>query len=210
MTAFGIAKAVVRLIGTRMYAALAPFFLNRDRRYRQFEIGDFTYGKPIVHSWGEGTTLRIGRFCSITQDAVINLGGEHRLDWVTTYPFNPIFPDAKTFLGHPRSKGDVIIGNDVWISTQAMILSGVTIGDGAVVAARSVVTKNVPAYAIVAGNPARVVRFRFDQATIAALVRIAWWDWPIEDVKAAWPLLMNNDIARFVARYDPLPTTNEP
>ena len=101
-----------------------------------------------------------------------------------------------------RSKGNVSIGHDVWIGTEALILSGVSIGHGAVIAARSVVTKDVPPYAIVAGVPARVIRSRFDPATVASLLRIAWWDWPREKIETALPLLMSDRLDAFLAQYD--------
>ena len=129
------------------------------------------------------------------------LGGNHRVDWVTTYPFNVLFPEAAHFEGHPHSKGDVVIQNDVWIGMGALILSGVTIGNGAVVGARSVVTRSVPPYALAAGNPARVVRLRFSEDQIRQLERIAWWDWPIEKVQEAWPGLLSADIEAFLDRY---------
>ncbi|HEX5127349.1 MAG TPA: CatB-related O-acetyltransferase, partial [Rhodocyclaceae bacterium] len=144
---------------------LADWFIKLTRktlqqRYPQYSIGRGTYGDDLlVRNWNEGTTLRIGNYCSIAAGVKIYLGGEHRTDWVTTYPFSALWPEAAHIEGHPRSKGDVTIGNDVWIGTEAMILSGVTIGDGAVIGARAVVSRDVPPYAIVAGNPASVVRY---------------------------------------------------
>ncbi len=101
-------------------------FTNRLDKNKNYDIGDWTYGDPQVLSWGEGTTLKIGKFCSLAKDVTIMLGGEHRIDWVTTYPFNAIFQDATHIIGHPKSKGNVVIGNDVWVGKGALILSGVT------------------------------------------------------------------------------------
>ena len=129
------------------------------------------------------------------------LGGEHRTDWVTTYAFTHLFPEATGFKGHPRTKGDVVIGNDVWIGYEALILSGVRVGNGAVIAARSIVTRDVEPYSIVAGNPARHIRFRFDEAAVKALEEIAWWDWPMDKIKEAWPLLLADDVKAFIAAY---------
>ena len=185
----------------RLFFPDEPFFMNKNKRYAKYHIGDWTYGTPQVFSWREGTTLKIERFCSIADGVIILLGGEHRIDWVTTYPFTKIFPKAKGFTGHPRSKGDIIIGNDVWLGTDALILSGVEIGDGAVVAARSVVTENVAPYSIMAGNPARRVRFRFDQSIIEALQKIAWWNWPLSKIEEAWPLLLSSGIEAFIAKF---------
>lgn len=141
-------------------------------------IGRHTYGKPIVFAWNHSTKLIIGNFCSISEDVKILLGGEHSLDSVTTYPFD-IFR-AKWGGGlrvNAKSKGDVKIGNDVWIGHSSIILSGVTIGNGAVIAAGSVVVKDVPPFSIVGGNPASVIRFRFDNKTISEVENSNWWNW---------------------------------
>ena len=119
----------------------------------------------------------------IREDVVFILGGEHRADWITTYPFNALFSEGAHITGHPSSKGDIVIGNDVWIGYQSCILSGVTIGNGAIIGAKSVVTKDVPPYAIVAGNPAKFIRYRFPQETIDKLENLAWWDWDISVIK---------------------------
>ena len=115
------------------------------------------------------------------------LGGEHRSDWVTTYPFSA-FPNewqsAAKIPGHPASKGDIVIGNDVWIGNGALILSGVTVGHGAIIGARSVITKDIEPYAVYAGNPAKLIRYRFEQGVREELLRLAWWDWPHEKVVA--------------------------
>lgn len=176
-------------------------FINQNPAYQQYQVGDWSYGMPNVLSWGEKATLTIGKFCSFAYNVSIMLGGEHNVDWVTTYPFNPLFAGASSFLGHPKTKGDVTIGNDVWIGYDSLILSGITIGNGAVIAARSIVTKDVPAYAIVGGNPSRVIRHRFSPTLIDDLQRIAWWDWPLEKITAAWPLLLSNQIEEFIRTY---------
>ena len=182
-------------------AAQQIFFTNQKPDYLHYEIGDWTYGSPSVFEFGDGGSLKIGRFCSFAANVSILLGGEHRLDWVTTYPFPVVCPEARSIQGHPRSKGPVVIGNDVWIGTGSTLLSGVTVGDGAVIAARSVVTKPVPPYSIVGGNPARLLKYRFGQDQIAALLRIRWWDWPIEKIRDAWPLLLSGDIDAFIRKY---------
>ena len=185
----------------RRSASQRIFFTNRKPEYAGYEIGEWTYGAPTVLSFGDGGTLKIGRFCSIAAGVTIFLGGEHRYDWVTTYPFSVVCEDARSFQGHPRSKGPVVVGNDVWIGHGATILSGVTIGDGAVVAAQSVVAKSVAPYSIVAGNPARPVRQRFSEGQTAALLQIRWWDWPIENIREAWPLLLSGRIDEFIDTY---------
>lgn len=182
----------------RLWYSRGSHFLRDDRRYREHLIGDYTYGRPVILQWGEGTKLTIGRFCSIATGAKILLGGNHRTDWPTTYPFPNFFAQHANHSDHVATKGDVRIGNDVWIGFDAMVLSGITIGDGAVIAARAVCTKDVPPYAIVAGNPARIVRYRFEEEVIAALLKIKWWDWPIQDIQKAIPLLQQPDIRKFI------------
>ncbi len=177
------------------------FFMKNVKRYSKYQIGDWTYGEPEVLSWGEDTSLIIGRFCSIAKGVKIFLGGEHRVDWVTTYPFTAIMDEASAFKGHPASKGNVVIGNDVWVGRDAVILSGVEIGDGSVIGANSVVTKNVLPYSIVAGNPARIVRFRFKDCLIEDLLEIRWWDWDIEKIIEALPLILSPDIELFITKY---------
>jgi acetyltransferase-like isoleucine patch superfamily enzyme len=169
-----------------------------------FEIGDHTHGTPSIRWWGEAARLRIGRYCSIAEGVTIFLGGNHRTDWVTTYPFNAIqrWPEAAAITGHPATKGDVLIGNDVWLGDGCTIMSGVTIGDGAVVGARAMVTHDVAPYAIVAGNPARAVRTRFEPEIVERLLDVAWWTWPDEKVGRFIPLLMAGDIEAFLSAVE--------
>jgi len=129
--------------------------------------------------------LIIGKYCSIGSGAVFIMAGNqgHRSDWVSTFPFYyqaNIFKSSK----NPYEKaGDTCIGNDVWIGTEAMIMAGVTIGSGAIISARAVVTKNVPPYAIVGGNPAQIIKYRFSEGEIEKLLKLKWWDWSEERVK---------------------------
>jgi acetyltransferase-like isoleucine patch superfamily enzyme len=192
---------IVRLIYRKLYALRAPFYLREDKRYSRYDIGEYTYGAPTILSKHAGVNLKIGRFCAIAEGVKIHLGGEHSMDWITTYPFDVVFDRAKKYNKYDKSKGDVIIGHDVWIGSEAMILSGVTIGNGAVIGARSVVTKDVDPYSVVAGNPARHVRYRFDSETIALLEQIAWWNWPINKIEEAWRLLLSSDIRSFVDTF---------
>ena len=163
----------------------------------QYEVGRWSYGWPVVHDYGDGPTLRIGAFCSFA-DITIFLGGEHRVDWTTTYPFSVMWSEAADIPGHPTTKGDVVIGNDVWIASGATILSGATIGDGAVIGTGAVVSGVIEPYAVAAGNPAQMVRKRFDDRTIERLRGVAWWEWPDEEISEALPLLLSPDIGGFL------------
>lgn len=128
--------------------------------------------------------LIIGKFCAIAAETRFIMTGDHKLDAITTYPF-PIFghgwETAFNVYDLPV-KGDIVIGNDVWLGYDSLVKNGVTIGNGAIIAARAVVVKDVPAYSIVAGNPAKVVKMRFDGDTIDRLQKIAWWDWEIAKI----------------------------
>ena len=173
----------------------STFFTKDALAGRGYKIGDFTYGNPTVFHWDEPVTLEIGKFCSIAQEVSIFLGGNHRIDWVTTYPFNAIhytFPTGKGIQGHPDTKGDIIIGNDVWIGYGANIMSGVKIGDGAVIGARAVVSRDVKPYEIVAGNPAVVIKKRFADDIIDKLLELKWWNLPLDEIHEIVPLLMTD------------------
>lgn len=151
-------------------------------------VGDFTYGHDSVtyHSWDSHTKVVIGKYCSISADVHMLLGGNHRTDWASMYPFGYThqhilgFEPAK---GHPASKGDIVIGNDVWVGIGVTIMSGVTVGNGSVLGARSVVSKDIPPYSIVVGNPGQVVKTRFSPEIIQLLEEIAYWDLPTHVVK---------------------------
>ena len=151
-------------------------------------IGPYTYGfdKMRVETWGEGANLIIGKYCSIARDVKVLLGGNHRVDWFTTFPFGHVWesqmriPQAS---GHPATRGDVHIGCDVWVGLGATILSGVEIGHGAVIGAGSIVASDVPAYGIAVGNPATLKRKRFDDSLISRLLEIQWWDLPEDKLR---------------------------
>lgn len=172
------------------------------QKRRNVEIGENSYGTPVVH-FGEieNTKLMIGKFCSIGKNVNVYLGGNHRMDWVTMYPFPAKFDWAENYNNYQTSKGNVVIGNDVWIGSNATILSGIKIGDGAVVGAESVVTKDVPPYAVVAGNPARIVKYRFTQPEIEQFLEIKWWDWPLEKIEHNIQYLLNDEIEQFLERF---------
>ena len=157
-------------------------------------IGDFTYGMPLVMTWGEDTKLTIGKFCSIGGNVQIYLGGNHHTDWLTTYPFNVLLKEQFPGIdgGVAATKGDVTIGNDVWIANNVMIMSGVTIGDGAVIMNGAVVTNDIPPYSIAGGVPARTKKVRMEALSLE-VDGIRWWDWPIEKLAEAIPMLMSRE-----------------
>lgn len=174
-------------------------------------IGDFTYAHVewmegekvtrslIPYSFGD-KYLKIGKFCSIGFGVqFISPYANHQTHSITTYPFWHIFStkeNLQPWLEEADYKGDTIIGNDVWFGRESMIMPGVTIGDGAIIGARAIVTKDVPPYAIVAGNPATVIKYRFSQEMIQELLKIQWWDWTIEKIIAHHTLLMGGDIEK--------------
>ena len=164
------------------------------------EIGDFSYRYPDIQQYGG--KLKIGKFCSFAPNVKIMLGGEHRTDWCSTYPFNALMPEFSYIDGHPFSKGDITIGNDVWIGSDVTILSGVTIGDGSVIAANACVTQNVEPYTIVGGIPAKPIKKRFCDEEIKRLLRIRWWDWKWEEIWQVIPVLQSNSLNELFDFYE--------
>lgn len=160
----------------------------------RFEKNNVLYHYPI-----NGDKLIIGKFCSIACGAkFIFTSANHTLKSLSTYTF-PLFYeewglDKKDVTSAWDNKGDIVIGNDVWIGYEAVILSGVHIGDGAIIGARAVVTKDVPPYTIACGVPAKEIRKRFDESMIAKLLETKWWDWSPQKIQQALPLIQSGDI----------------
>lgn len=180
---------------------------NYSRCFLQFECGKYTYGSPRIEiaESDKSRILKIGNYTSIAFDTVIFVGrqGIHPTTSLSTYPLGMIFKD---YIGTTIFEGidliqplqtdplseinsrplDVIIGNDVWIGCRAIIMAGVTIGDGAVIGSGAVVTKDVPPYSVVGGAPAKIIKYRFDEETIQRLLKVKWWNY---DPESLWSML---------------------
>ena len=161
---------------------------------------DFAKNNVLYHYPVNGDKLKIGKFCSIACGAkFLFTSGNHAMQSLSTYPF-PIFfeewnLDARDICSAWDNKGDIIIGSDVWIGYEAVIMAGVTIGNGAIIATRAVVTKDVPPYTIVGGVPAKIIRKRFDDATIERLENLRWWDWNAAKIQRSISAIQSGDIA---------------
>lgn len=173
-------------------------------------IGDYTYyddpedsenfeRNVLYHFPFIGDKLIIGKFCALARGVrFIMNGANHKISGISTYPFQifgngweNVMPAAEEL----PYKGDTVIGNDVWIGYEALVMPGVKVGNGAIISSRSVVTGDVPAYAIVGGNPARVIRYRFDSEIISRLERIAWWNWPAEKISRHLPMIVSGNVS---------------
>lgn len=191
----------------------APFSHLRDTmahlvRDHGYEVGDYSYGfvDAVDPQFGR---MKIGRYCSIGPGFTAIIGN-HDYRLVTSYPFTQIDRHFNVTEQHwdirgirhadHYSNGVTEIGNDVWIGKDVSLMSGIVVGDGAVLAAGAVVTRHVPPYAIVGGNPAKVIKYRFEAKTIEDLLQIRWWDWPREKVQAFLPLLVSPDLGAFIGR----------
>ena len=174
------------------------FAFDQAVRTGAVTVGSYSYGSPVVRLWGNDERIQIGNFTSIADDAKILAGGNHRSDWVTTYPFFAKFGIPPRAGKATFSKGNVVIGSDVWIGSGATILSGVEIGHGAIIGAASLVSRDVRPYSIVVGNPAKEIKRRFEDQIVNRLLAIRWWDWPLDRVLAANDLLSSPDIESFL------------
>lgn len=159
-----------------------------------------------IITWSDKYFIKLGKYNSIARNCNFFLDANHRCDWVTTSSqlWGPITHEIAQMhmkMGHPSCKGNIVIKNDVWIGAMSTIMSGVTISDGAIIAANSVVTKNVPPYAIVAGNPAKIVKYRFSEDQIQKLLSINWWDWEEQKIKDNAMLMWSSNIDDFINKF---------
>jgi len=184
-------------------------FLKNFITSPNIEVGDYTYyddpdgpdnfeANVLYHFPFIGDKLKIGKFCAIAKDVkFIMNGANHKVSGFSTYPFYIFGNGWEKVLpgeGELPYKGDTIIGHDVWLGYESTIMPGVSIGNGAIVASKSVVTADVPAYSVVGGNPAKVLKHRFDETTIEKLLLIAWWDWSAEKITENLEAIVNSDI----------------
>ena len=184
-------------------------FIKNTLSNPNIEVGDYTYyddpedsenfeRNVLYHFPFIGDKLIIGKFCALARGVkFIMNGANHKLSGISTYPFQIFANGWERVMPQPGElpyKGDTVVGHDVWIGYDSLIMPGVTIGNGAIVSSRSVVVSDVPAYTVVGGNPARPVKTRFDAQSIERLQRIAWWDWPIDKVSAHLEQIVGADI----------------
>ena len=188
-------------------------FLKNIVKNTNIIVGDYTYyddfesvenfEKNVKYLFDfTGDKLIIGKFCMIASDVIFIMNGaNHLTDAISTFPFAIFGEDWSNAMAGKEypSKGNTNVGNDVWIGYGATIMPGITIGDGAIIATKSVVTKNVEPYAIVGGNPAKEIRKRFSEEEIKELLEIKWWDWPIEKITAHVHHLTGNKIENIKA-----------
>jgi len=172
---------------------------------KKISLGEHSYiskGAEYIY-YQSGSKVITGKYCAFARGIKFYLGGNHRTDWVSTFPF----PDVKGWdravgiKGHPTTKGNIVIGNDVWIGREAVIMSGVNIGDGAVIGCHAVVASDVEPYSIVVGNPAKEIRKRFDDKTIEQLLKIKWWDWPTKKVHKRIGMICSDNLEAFIEKY---------
>ena len=184
-------------------------FIKNTVRNPNIVIGDYTYYDDPEDSEGFernvlyhfpfiGDKLVIGKFCALARGAkFIMNGANHKMSGLSTYPFSIFGNGWEKVLPRLEDlpyKGDTVVGNDVWIGYDALVMPGVKIGDGAIIAARSVVVNDVPAYSVVGGNPAKVLKMRFEPETVAELERIAWWNWPVATITGNLEKIVSGDV----------------
>jgi len=173
-----------------------PIWLKSVAHDPRITVGEYTYfsGHISIGLWSPAERVEIGKFCSIAKDVTILGGGEHDMSHATTFPLRWMLDDSRSDENpfDDFTKGATTIGNDVWIGYGATILSGVKIGHGAVVGGRAVVTKDVHDYAIIAGNPGKIIRYRFKPETIERLLNLRWWEWELPKIDANLDLIYQN------------------
>ena len=198
----------------------SPFMgkpLTEQVDHPNLSVGRFSYYSGYYHGHSfmdcaryllpdaDADKLVVGSFCSIGSGAAFIMSGNqgHRHDWISSFPFFYMkeVPEFATARDGYAKAGDTTVGNDVWIGSEAIIMPGITIGHGAVIGTRALVTRDVEPYTIVGGNPAKPIRKRFGEAEIAMLLELGWWNWDIPHLEAAMPLLTSGDIGALHAYW---------
>jgi Acetyltransferase (isoleucine patch superfamily) len=184
-------------------------FIRNTVRNPNITIGEYTYyddpedsenfeRNVLYHFDFIGDKLMIGKFCAIARGVkFIMNGANHKLSGISTYPFQIFGNGWEKVMPKPGDlpyKGDTIVGNDVWIGYEALIMPGVKIGNGAIISSRSVVVSDVPPYAVVGGNPAKTIKLRFEPGVISSLEKLAWWDWPAGKITENLELIVSDDV----------------
>jgi len=172
----------------------------------KMDKGSYFDRNANIISWSDRYYVEAGKYCSIGRDCNFFLHANHRPDWITTSSqlWGPVTEDIANLhmsMGHPSCKGNITIGNDVWIGAKSTIMSGVKISDGAVIGAGSVVSRDVPPYAIVVGNPAKVIKYRFTEGQIESLLKIKWWEWNEDKIREESMILWSSDIDEFIKKH---------
>ncbi len=167
----------------------------------EITLGKYSYG--TIHRRGNGNKVIIGAFTSIAENVIFAGGISHNPALITTFPFNCVWPGLSHLTGHPKPPiDDIIVGNDVYIGMSALIMEGVHIGDGAVIGAKAVVTKSIPAYEIWGGIPAKFIKKRFSDSDITKLLKLKWWDKEDTEIEQIAPLLMSNKLEELFKLYN--------
>jgi len=170
------------------------------------DIGTYFDRNVNIISWSDDYKIILGKYNSIGRDCNFFLHANHRSDWITTSSqlWGPVTPEIAQMhmdMGHPTCKGNIIIENDVWIGAKSTIMSGVKISNGSIIAAGSTVTKDVPPYAIIAGNPGKIVKYRFTEEQIKKLLLISWWNWDEQKIKDNAMIMWSNNIESFIDKF---------
>lgn len=160
-------------------------------------VGRHTYGvkRSSFHGPRRYCDVSVGAFCSIAPEVLFMPAADHDMTTIANYPMGPRLFDCMGACEYMTGKGPIVIGNDVWIGRRAIVLSGVTVGDGAIIGAGAVVSRDVPPFAVAAGNPARVVRYRFTDEEIEMLLDLAWWHWPEDRIREEADLFLGRSSA---------------
>jgi len=161
------------------------------------EVGRHTYGNILQRHHGH---VKVGNFCSISTGVHAVFLWDHRGDWITTFPF---YTWTEEIPVNCTKDNEIVVGNDVWIGTNVMLLGGAKIGDGSIIGACSVVAGNIPPYTVVVGNPAKPIRKRFSDEEIEALLKIEWWNWEDEKIRENIGLLSTNNVKEFIEKHLP-------